>query len=213
MRLRFLLLPLFFVLPFFAQAADWTEEFNEGIHYEVLTPVQPTTTKSGKIEVLELFWYGCPHCYAFEPHIESWLKTKADYVEYVRFPAIFSSETWRLHAAAYYTAKALGVVDKIHAPLFDAINKEKRRMGSADELADFFNKVAGIEKEKFHNTMNSFLVQSQLNRSREMSRRYGIGGVPAIIVNGKYRIESGNAGSHSNMLRLAGYLAAREAGK
>ena len=213
MSLRFLLLPLFLILPLVAQAEDWTEEFNEGIHYERLTPAQPTTVQDGKVEVLELFWYGCPHCYAFEPHIESWLKTKANYIEYVRFPAIFSSETWKLHAAAYYTAKALGVVDKIHAPLFDAIHKERRKLATTDALANFFNDVAGVDKEKFNNTMNSFLVQSQLNRSREMSRRYGVGGVPAIIVNGKWRIESGNAGSHSNMLRLAGHLAAREAGK
>ena len=214
MKLRTLLLPLLLLLPVLAQAADWTEEFNEGIHYERVTPALPTTVKDGKIEVLELFWYGCPHCYTFEPHIESWLKTKADYIEYVRLPAIFGNRTsWRMHAAAFYTANALGVFDKIHTPLFTAIHKNKQRVESAEALAEFFNKVAGVEEKKFLNTFNSFLVQSQLNRSREMSSRYGVSGVPALIVNGKWRIEAGSAGSYTNMLRLAGHLAAREAGK
>jgi len=93
--------------------------------YEMVTPAQPTTSKD-KVEVVELFWYGCPHCYKFEPYVERWLKRKPKNVKFVRMPGVFRA-SWEIHARAYYTAEILGVVDKVHKPMFEAIHEQKRR--------------------------------------------------------------------------------------
>ena len=104
--------------------------------YKLIIPVQPTQTDN-KIEVLEVFWYGCPHCYDFEPHIENWLKDLPEDVEFRRMPGIFN-KSWIAHAKAYFTAEKMGILDKIHSPLFTALHRERKRIYTEDELKDFF---------------------------------------------------------------------------
>src|SRR5919106_3784505 len=190
-----------------AAAQGAADEFVLGKHYQAVTPAQPVQT-GDKIEVLEVFWYGCPHCYDFEPYIDRWLSTKAADVEFRRMPAVFR-QSWAAHAKAYYTAEALGVVDKIHAPLFKAIHEEKRTLDNESSLADFFAKY-GVNKEEFSKTFNSFTVESKVRQAMHMVHQYGVNGVPAVIVSGKYQTSGSLAGSYEQLLKVIDYLVDKE---
>lgn len=175
--------------------------------YEKLTPAQPTQNPD-KIEVIEFFWYGCPHCYSLEPSLSEWLKNKPDNVEFIRQPAVFS-KLWGDHAKAYFTAEALNVVDKVHADFFDAIQNKKQSLRKEDDLAKFF--VAhGVSENDFRNAYNSFLVDAKLRQAKSMAPRYGITGVPALIINGKYKTNGPLAKSQDNMLKILDELIAQE---
>ncbi|MBK8816627.1 MAG: thiol:disulfide interchange protein DsbA/DsbL [Methylococcaceae bacterium] len=178
--------------------------------YEVVSPAQPTANPD-KIEVVEFFWYGCPHCYSFEPSLASWLKTKPANVEFIRIPAVFS-EQWGKHAKAYYTAEALGVVDAVHSDLFDAIQEKKQSLESEDDLAKFFA-AHGVKDADFRETFNSFIVDTKLRQAPAIAAKYGITGVPAIIVNGKYRTNGTLAGSQEKMIDVMSLLIKKESGK
>lgn len=179
----------------------------ETVGYETLSPAQPTHNPD-KIEIIEFFWYGCPHCYDFEPILEKWVKALPQNVEFIRQPAVFS-ELWGKHAKAYFTAEALGVVDKIHNDFFDALQNKKQHLETEDELAKFF--VAhGINENEFRTTYNSFLVDTKMRQATTTASRYGITGVPAIIVNGKYKTNGPLAGSHEKMLDVINQLIQKE---
>jgi len=179
----------------------------ESLGYETLSPAQPTQNQD-KIEIIEFFWYGCPHCYSFEPELTEWLKSKPENVEFIRQPAVFSS-LWGKHAKAYLVAEALGVVDKVHADFFDAIQNKKQKLTSEDQLAEFF--VAhGVDETQFRNTFNSFLVDAKLRQAKAMAPRYGVSGVPAIIINGKYKTNGPLAGSHKKMIEVMNRLIQQE---
>lgn len=178
------------VLPLVAaRAADpaTSPPFQEGKDYVRLPNPVPTSAPD-KIEVVELFWYGCPHCYDLEPSTREWLKRKPDNVVFVRIPVAFGSN-WEPGARAYYAAEALGVLDQMHQPLFDAMHREKRKLGSEDELAAFFAEH-GVDQESFRKAYKSFQTETQLRRGNQLAQRYGVRGVPAVIVNGKYDVRS-----------------------
>lgn len=176
--------------------------------YETLTPPQPTQNQD-KIEVIEFFWYGCPHCYNLEPLMKEWLKNKPENVEFIRQPAVFS-ELWGIHAKAYFVAEALGVVDKIHDDFFDAVQNKKQRLSTEDQLAEFFVKH-GVDENEFRSTFNSFLIDTKLRQAKAISPRYGITGVPALIINGKYKTNGPIAKSHENMIKVLNQLIKVEA--
>lgn len=183
--------------------------YTEGVEYIKITPAQPTQVAPGKVEVLELFWYGCPHCYKFEPYIKKWLKNKPDAAEFVRTPAAFNPR-WKTHAGAYYVAELLNILDKIHGPLFDEIQKNRRGLNTPDSLAEFFSQH-GVEKKKFLEIYNSFAVRTRLNRDYGQMKRYGVRSVPTIIINGKYRTTSTLAGgSNEDLIKLINYLVEKE---
>ncbi len=184
------------------------EEFVVGQHYQEVKPAVAPSTAADKVEVLELFWYGCPHCYAFEPQLQEWLKKKADYIEFVQVPAVFA-HNWEIHARAFYAAQQLGVLDKLHEPLFDAIHKEGRKISSEEEVAQFFIDK-GVSAEDFKKAYSSFDVDTKTRRAIALTREYGITGVPALIVNGKYRSSAQEAGDFATLLKLVDYLAAKE---
>ena len=184
------------------------EEFEEGVHYERIDPPQPTST-GNKVEVREMFWYGCPHCFRMEPYVERWLRKQPKEAEFVRMPAIFRPN-WENHARAFYTAELLGVVDKVHQPLFDAIHVEKKRMDSDDELRDLFA-AHGVDKIEFTKTFRSFAVETRIRRSKSMAQRYGVRGVPVFIVNGKYRVSNRSTGGSGNTMKVVDYLVKKEA--
>jgi protein dithiol oxidoreductase (disulfide-forming) len=182
-------------------------DFQEGTDYEVLATPQPTSSDD-KIEVLELFWYGCPHCYHLEPELNAWLKHKPDDVVFVRVPAVLGT-SWELLARAYYTADLLGALDKIHEPLFDHIHKDRKLIRNASELKAFFMQQ-GVSEADFDKTFNSFAVVTMTNRAREARNMYGITGVPTMVVNGKYRTTATLAGSNEKMLQVVDFLVAKE---
>jgi thiol:disulfide interchange protein DsbA len=184
-------------------------DYAEGINYERITPPLPGGT-NGKVEVLELFWYGCPHCDRFDPFVEKWLEKKADYIDFKHMPAVFNNPQWRLHATAFYTAETLGIGHKLHKPFFDAINRQGLRLSTEEQLRDFFAKY-GVSGEDFDKTFNSFAVKAKVARAADLTKKFGIDGVPAIIVNGKYRVNSTLAGgSYDTLLNIVDFLAAEE---
>ncbi|MEI7796010.1 MAG: thiol:disulfide interchange protein DsbA/DsbL [Methylococcaceae bacterium] len=179
----------------------------EAVGYELVTPVQPTHDVN-KVEVIEFFWYGCPHCYDFEPTLAKWVKSLPKNVEFIRQPAVFSAE-WGKHAKAYYVAEALGVVDKIHTDFFDAIQVKKEHLETEEQLAKFFA-AHGVSEADFKTTFNSFLVDTKVRQAGALAARYGITGVPAIIINGKYKTNGPLAGSHDKMIEVMNRLIAQE---
>ncbi len=189
------------------QAAD---EYVIGSHYLEVSPAQATSVED-QVEVVEMFWYGCPHCYTFEPYVEKWISGKSDDVTFVRIPAVFS-RSWEPHARAYYTAQALGVLEQTHKPLFDAIHRDQQPLHNEDNLARFFSNY-GVSVTDFRKVYNSFSVDGKVSRARQLSRAYGITGVPAVIVNGKYRTSASAAGSYDDLLKVIDQLVDKERGE
>lgn len=201
------LIPVFAALTLFAAGALAQGSIDPEGKYELIQPPQPTDTP-GKVEVVEVFWYGCPHCFTFLPAMENYEKSKADYVEIRQMPAVFR-KNWENHARAYYTAKLLGVEKTLHRPLFEMIHNKGQRTDSRQELRAFF--VAnGVDGEAFDKTFDSFAVESMLRKSIVMQGRYGVRGTPTVIVNGKYRTSGTLAGSYENVVKVIAALAERE---
>jgi thiol:disulfide interchange protein DsbA len=145
-------------------------------------PVEGTS----KIEVLEFFWYGCVHCYNLEPALESWIKTLPKDVEFRRVPAVFN-DRWGLDASIYYAMEALGLVDKLHRPLFDAIHKNRLRTDNQQEFSEWLTRQ-GVDARKFVETVQSFGVRSKTRRAVQLTVAYKIDGTPAMAVHGRYTI-------------------------
>lgn len=186
-----------------AQAA----EFQEGKHYVKLDKPVPVS-EPGKIEVAELFWYGCGHCFEFEPYIEPWSKKLPDDVNFERVPATFSQQ-WKTHANAFYAAQALGIGEELHSEFFNRIHRDGQRLLSTDALAAFFAEY-GVTEDKAKKALRSFGVKSKVNQAGARIRGYQALGVPAIVVNGKYRIDTSMAGSWGNLLEIAEFLIEKE---
>lgn len=171
--------------------------------YARIEPPQPTHTKN-KIEVAEIFWYGCPHCYAFEPYLDKWLKTKPSYVKFIRIPGVLA-ENWIPHARAFYAAKMLGVLKKIHQPLFDAIHKYREPIFDEAQLRKFFVSQ-GVNGDAFTRAYNSDEVEVRVKEALDIERRYRITGVPSMIVGGKYRTSAVQAGSFEGLIKTVNEL-------
>ncbi len=198
-------LALVFASPLFA--ADEGKSFVEGEHYDLITPVI-RTANPGKIEVTEFFWYGCGHCYTFEPVIGQWKKSLADDVEFKGSPAVWAAQM-ELHSKAFYTAEVLGVSDTMHLALFQAMNVDKKRLASEAEIASIF--VAnGVSEEDFVKAFNSFGVGSMVRQASSRAKAAKITGTPEMMINGKYRISTRKAGSQAGMIEVANFLIEKE---
>lgn len=200
------------IMPLLAQA---DEPFKEGQHYYRLAePVRPRNPQ--KIEVVEVFWYGCPHCFRFDPVIKTWQKTLPADVDFYRLPVIWNSTT-QLHAQAFYTAQALGVLDKLHDPLFEALNVQGNPLNNKEKVAQLFAQH-GVGEDAFNKAFNSFGVTSQVNQAKARTLSYKIEGTPELVVAGKYRItgrgladeNSSEHATHEKMLEVANFLIAKE---
>jgi protein dithiol oxidoreductase (disulfide-forming) len=177
--------------------------FQQDKHYKLIDPPQ-TTADSSEVEVIELFWYGCPHCYRFDPYIKAWLKKPVKGMTFRHFPAIFSKR-WVSHARVFYTAEALGLSKVVHQPFFEAIHKDRKAMTSDSELITFFTQH-GVSEKDFLETFRSFGVESKVQRARMMTKRYQSSGVPAMVVDGRYRTDGGMAGGYNEMLEVVEFL-------
>jgi thiol:disulfide interchange protein DsbA len=178
----------------------------EGIDYAVLKPAQPTET-GDQIEVLEVFWYGCPHCWHLEPVIDRWVATKPAGVTFRRMPA--TGPRWEPHARAYYAAESLGKLDVFHKALFKAMQVQNRVIMTESDLVKFAGEV-GIDQEEFRAAYNSFYVEARVRKADEMGRRYGIDGVPALIVNGKFRTSPSQTGGQDRFVEVLNALVGQE---
>ncbi len=188
-------------------------KWQAGVNYNLLVPAQPTSVAPGKVEVTEVFWLACPHCYAFEPFLRSWLKSKPGYVEFVRVPVMWQA-VHKSHAHLYYTLEALGRDDLV-AKAFETIASRHELMvgGSEEEtlkLQQAFATGNGVSADDFAKAYNSFSVNSNLQRATEITQRYQVQGVPFIIVNGKYTTDIAMAGGEAKLIELINDLTAAE---
>ncbi len=178
-----------------------------GTHYKLIQPPQPTQIAS-KIEVVEVFWYGCPHCNDLEPILKEWLSSKPEDVLFRRVPAVFR-DSWEPHAKAYYAAEALGVADKVNGPIFDAIHKENKKLDDVNALSEVVA-AQGVDKAKFKEAFEAFATKTKVVQGVDATKRYGVMGVPAMVVNGKYLVTAKTAGSNEAMLRVVSALVDKE---
>ena len=150
----------------------------------VKLPVAQATRGDGKIEVIEFFWYGCEHCYILEPRIEAWLPTVPKDVVFTRLPAV-ANELWLPMATLFYTVEALGHIERLHPRIFDAIHKERLRLDQGP-IRDSWLTRHGIDPARYAEVEKSFAVMMKVKRARELTQAYGVDGVPALAVNGRY---------------------------
>lgn len=172
-------------------------DIRAGKEYELLSPPQPVETGK-KIEVLEIFSYACPHCFDLEPDINKWAKQLPKDVEFRRLPAIFR-ESWTPLAKAFITFEAMGLSEKLHGEFFRAIHVQHLRLEDDNAIFDWVEKQ-GIPRKAFMDTYSSFTVQSKALRAKQLTQAYGITGVPAVIVDGKFRTSVSNTGSHAGLM-------------
>ena len=184
-----------------------------GVHaqgrYDLVSPPLPTEGSEG-VEVLEFFWYGCPHCYAFHPHVDAWAARAPANVKF-RMVAAPLNPSWTTHSRAFYAAEVLDVLDKFHEPFFHAIHKERKRMRKEDEIVAFAESL-GIDGKAFRDAMNSFATETRLRRAMQLADAYRISGVPTVAVNGKYSTSASRAGGYPQMIQVIEELVAQESG-
>jgi len=191
--------------------------WQEGVNYTRLVPGQPTSVPAGQVEVLEFFWYGCPHCYAIDPLVESWKKTKPAYITFSRVPVMWS-EGHRSTARLYYTLESMGKLDQLHGEVFKEIHTNNNPLIATDpndtagalHLQAVFLKKFGISEDAFKKASQSFAVETALQRADQLVLRYRIEGVPTFVVNGKFVADVRSAGAPERLLSLVDDLAAQE---
>ncbi|MBX5459492.1 MAG: thiol:disulfide interchange protein DsbA/DsbL [Steroidobacteraceae bacterium] len=188
-------------------------KWKPGVNYTPLVPAQPTNVQAGKVEVVEVFWFGCPHCYALEPYISSWLKNKPEYIEFVKLPVMWGP-VHRAHARLFYILETLNRRD-LEPKVFDTIHNQRNMLAASDEQAtrkmqQDWATANGISAADFNKAWDSFSVNSALQRAEQLTQRYRVEGVPMIVVNGKYKTDVGQAGGPSQLISLINDLAASE---
>lgn len=180
-----------------------SEPFVAGKDYTVIAN-PGKVDKPGMIEVREFFWYGCPHCYILEPHVASWLAKKPANVNFVRSPAAMNP-VWEQNARGYYAVDLMGMTNKVHKPLFDAIHQKNQRLFDQKSLANFY-KGYGVDSNKFNAMFNSFAVSGKVAQSKQLAQAYQLDGVPAMVVNGKYVVK----GENQKVIQVVNYLINKE---
>jgi thiol:disulfide interchange protein DsbA len=194
-----------------ASAIAQPAAYVEGTHYEVIDP-PVRTADPAKIEVTEVFWYGCPHCYAFEPLLDAWVEKLPADVAFVRSPGMWNA-MMETHAQIYYTAQDLGVFDKIHSVAFNEIHQKGNYLENQDKIRALFV-AQGVDPAAFDKSWSSFNVTSAVKKAGARMREYKVNGVPNLIVNGKYRVSAGEGvATQAEMLKVADFLIAKERNK
>ena len=200
------------LLCLFAFSMQAQAAYTEGVEYSRISPPVPTNVSPGKVQVVEVFWYGCPHCYAFEPMLEKWVHSEKPKVAvFMRVPAALNP-SWLVHAQTYCALQVLGKVNQVHEAIFQAIHEQGRLLNDVDSMARFLAQQ-GIDPKAFKKAYNSLEAQTCLKRDAELNRRYGVTGVPSMVVAGKYLTSASQAGSYKNMLKVVDYLVTKEAGR
>ncbi|MDO4896816.1 MAG: thiol:disulfide interchange protein DsbA/DsbL [Moraxella sp.] len=164
--------------------------FVEGVDYKVLP--SPEKIAGDVIVVREFFWYGCPHCYTLESHMQKWAKTRAKDVAFFRTPAVMNS-VWEVPARGFYASQLMGYEEKTHQALFDTIHKDGKRVDKSQETLANWYATQGVDKAKFDGLYNSFAVTTKIERAKAGARNYQLTGVPAVVVHGKYVVSGDGA--------------------
>ena len=193
-----------FLLFFVYGSVHADEKFIEGKHYERL-PIYIEPSQDGAIEVVEVFSYGCIHCFNFDSSIETWSAVERENVEFRRLPAVFG-KSWEPLARWFYVAEILEVSDKVHTPLFEAIHRHRLDIRDVDLAARLFKNVADIDTQQFKEVSESFEVDYRIRRDGTEARKFRVTGVPTITVGGMYKVDGAMAGSNSRMLEVVDFL-------
>jgi thiol:disulfide interchange protein DsbA len=191
--------------------------WQEGVNYTRIVPAQPTSVAAGQVEVLEFFWYACPHCYAIDPLVEKWNKTKPAYVSFSRVHVMWS-ESHRSLARLYYTLQSMGKLDQMHEEIFKAIHDKGNPLVANDptdtaeteRIQTLFVKKFGIPEDDFKKAYHSFAVDTALQKADELMERYRIDAVPTFIINGKFVADVHTADGPERLMSLVSDLAAQE---
>jgi len=198
-----------------AAAAAGGIQWQDGVHYTRIVPAQPTNVGAGQVEVLEFFWYACPHCYSLEPTLAAWLKTKPAYVTFTRVPVQWN-EGHRALARLFYTLDSMGKLNDLHGEIFKEIQVNGNALigadnaGAAERAQLTFIKKLGLPDAAFEKAYHDMNVETALQRADQLVQRYRITGVPNFVVNGKYITDVGMAGTPERLMSLLGDLAAQE---
>lgn len=185
------------------------KQFRAGKDYVVLSPAKRTSSPPEKVELTEVFMYQCPHCFSFEPFIESVLEDPMDEMNFVRMPAVFNNVA-KLHAQAFYAAQAMGIWDQLHTPMFREIHTNRNLMPTDDKLLSFIASQ-GIDRDEFEKVMKSFEVDSKVRDAMDLNKAYQISSVPTLVVNGKYVTNGSMAKTNDRLRAIVDYLVAKEA--
>ncbi len=186
-------------------------EFDEGIEYVEISPQAPMD-ENAPVEVVEFFWYGCPHCYQFEPHLHGWMKNKPDDVQFVRMPATFNKLA-KYHAEVFYALDLMGESERLMTPIFEEIHKKRNRLEN-DAAVKAFLKQQGFDEKQldgFSKAMKSFAVQTKVRQAASLFRKYGLRGVPSVVVSGRYR--SGEVKNYAELVAVTDHMVKLAAGK
>jgi thiol:disulfide interchange protein DsbA len=197
------LLWLVMLLPTLVLARDYTA----GKDYIEL-PAPIATQTGDKVEVLEFFWYGCPHCFQFDPKLEKWLKTLPANAQFMRVPAPLNPN-WMVHTKTYYALESMGKGEQYHHDLFNALHVERKKIFTVEAVADFLAEK-GVDKKAFMDAYGSFAVEMRARKTTQLGQSYRLNGVPMLTVNGKYVITAEKAGGFDGMLEVASYLIQKE---
>ena len=195
-----------FLMSMIAQAGAQSA-FVQGVDYDVL-PQAVRTSQPDKVVVTEMFWYGCPHCFRFEPHVEHWSADLPEDVVFEQVPSVLNPR-WSEHARTYYSLKLMGALDQAHRAFFDAIHLKRQRLTDLDSISGFVADQ-GLDVDEFRKHFRSFEVDTQIRKNGKREARYGHRGVPAVIVNGKYLVSAGKAGSNERMIQIMQFLVDQE---
>lgn len=193
------------LLTFACSANDTNAKFKDGTHYKLVKKVaQPADPK--RITVEEFFWYGCQHCYHFEPVIKAWAAKKPADVDFIQVPASLGRPEGKAHQQAFYTAEILNVADKIHTPLFQGIHDQRRNLFTQETLRGFFNQQSGVLPDVFDSTFTGFAVNSRVGVAEQLARDYLVLSVPTVVVGGKYQTNSTMAGDFGKTAEVIDFL-------
>lgn len=165
----------------------------------------------GKIDVVEFFWYGCIHCYNFEPKVNAWYKKLPSDVVFNKVPIVFDSQrvNFQGHQRLFYTLETMGKLDQAHSKVFEAMHKDKKLLGNDAQIFDFAESI-GLKREEFANVFKSFGVNAKCAQAKALFEAYGADGVPTLGVDGKFFTSASIAGSEDNAIRVAETLIKRQ---
>ena len=200
-----------------AAAATSGTQWQDGVNYTRTVPAQPTNVPAGQVEVLEFFWYACPHCYALEPTVQTWLKSKPAYITFTRVPVEWN-EGHRSLARLYYALEAMGKSNDLHGEIFKEIQvngdpligPDPNNVASAERTQLAFIKKLGLSDADFEKAYHDMNVETALQRADQLAQRYRISSVPVFVVNGKYISDVTQAGGPEKLMSLLNDLAAQE---
>lgn len=200
---------LLFTSSFVFAKDETTSPYLEEFHYKNITPVYATDNDK-QVVVYEFFGYKCPHCASFQPYMRSLHKDLPDYVKVIRVPLGFNP-SWKVLAQGYYTAQTLGVLEKSHQDMFDALHKHRKQFRAIEDIADWYATEYNVDKKEFMKIANSFGIDGMINKGNNIAVKMNILKTPKLVINGKFMPEVAALGSNDAVIELTKYLIAQEA--